>query len=237
MRLLTGHVAGIFGRRRHKSAAEFRTTAAAFGLLNFGFSLSFLRPACICGRKSFYYLNSENCEKFLRFSRPSVSNPNFEKCNKSVMSEDLIFMMGKYEARIPTDRLYAPNHLWLKPTQDGQQSPYRVGFTAYSVRMLQDVYFLEWHIDPHTAVTDKQEIGEIESSKALSSLHTPFAGQLLEFNEGLLDDPSAINADNYGGGWLFELDTDAELLTPEQYLERLEAGWEKDQRLIKGQIQ
>ena len=68
-------------------------------------------------------------------------------------------------------------------------------------------------------------------------MYSPFAGKVLNFNEALLDDPSAINADNYGGGWLFELDTDAELLSPEEYLERLEAGWEKDQRLIKGQIQ
>ncbi len=153
------------------------------------------------------------------------------------MADDLIFMMGKYEARIPTDRWYAPNHLWLQSSQGDAQSPYRVGFTAYSVRMLQDVYFLDWTIDPETQVKERQEIGEIESSKALSSLYSPFAGKVLDFNEALLDDPSAINADNYGGGWLFELDTAAELLSPEEYVERLKAGWEKDQRLIKGQIQ
>lgn len=153
------------------------------------------------------------------------------------MSDDLIFMMGKYEARIPADRWYAPNHLWLKSTRADGSSPFRVGFTAYSVRMLQDVYFLEWTIDPDTEVQERQEIGEIESSKALSSLYTPFAGRLLAFHEDLLSDPSAINADNYGQGWLFELDTAAELLSPQAYRERLEAGWEKDQRLIKGQIQ
>lgn len=151
------------------------------------------------------------------------------------MPDDLIFMMGKYEARIPADRGYAPNHLWLKSAES--ENIYQVGFTAYSVRMLQDVYFLEWSIDPGTPVGERQEIGEIESSKALSSLYTPYAGKVLAFNEALLEDPSAINADNYGGGWLFELETDAEFLSPEQYREQLEAGWEKDQRLIKGQIQ
>jgi glycine cleavage system H protein len=150
---------------------------------------------------------------------------------------DLIFMMGKYEARIPADRSYAPNHLWLKSRGADGKSPFRVGFTTYSVRMLQDVYFLEWSIDAGAQVKERQEIGEIESSKALSSLYTPFAGKLLGFNEAILEDPSAINADNYGGGWLFELDTDAEMLSPEAYLQRLEEGWEKDQRLIKGQIQ
>jgi glycine cleavage system H protein len=153
------------------------------------------------------------------------------------MTSDLIFMMGKYEARIPTDRWYAPNHLWLKSTGNEEGSPFRVGFTAYSVRMLQDVYFLEWSIDPQTQVAERQEIGEIESSKALSSLYTPYAGTLLEFNEDLLADPSAINADNYEAGWLFTLETSATCLSPEAYVERLKAGWEKDQRLIKGQIQ
>ena len=63
---------------------------------------------------------------------------------------DRTFLMGKYEARIPTDRVYSDNHLWLQA--DGEPNQYRVGFTAYSVRLLQDVYFLEWSIDAHSAV-------------------------------------------------------------------------------------
>src|SRR5262245_65842619 len=105
------------------------------------------------------------------------------------MAEDLEFMMGKYAARVPGDRLFASNHLWLKPSRDR----YRVGFTAYSVRLLQDVYFLNWSIDPDTPVRFKQEIGEVESSKAVSSLYAPFDGRVGAFNEKLLNDPSMIN--------------------------------------------
>lgn len=148
------------------------------------------------------------------------------------MPDDLLFMMGKYEARIPRDRLYTENHLWLQPLAGA----YRAGFTAYSVRLLQDVYFLSWAIDPNTRVVKKQEVGEIESSKAVSSLYAPCDGQVLEFNERLLNDPSAINVDNYGEGWLFSFRTEAELLTPEKYVEVLEAGWESTQRMIKGQM-
>jgi glycine cleavage system H protein len=148
------------------------------------------------------------------------------------MPEFLTFMMGQYEARVPTDRLYAKNHLWLKP--DGNR--YQVGFTAYSVRLLQDVYFLDWTIDADTAVREKQEIGEIESSKALSSLYVPYEGRVIDFNELLLDDPSGINTDGYGQGWLFWYETDATPLTPEEYLKILEDGWEDTQRMIKGQI-
>ena len=148
------------------------------------------------------------------------------------MPDDLVFMMGKYEARIPGDRLYTESHLWVQ--QHGDH--YRAGFTAYSVRLLQDVYFLSWSIDPDTPVGKKQELGEIESSKAVSALYAPCDGRVLAFNEKLLNDPSAINVDNYGEGWLFEFQTTAELLSPQKYVEHLEAGWEATQRLIKGQM-
>lgn len=148
------------------------------------------------------------------------------------MADDLEFMMGKYAARIPGDRRYAANHLWLKP----EQGRYRVGFTAYSVRLLQDVYFLNWTIDPDTRVRYKQEIGEVESSKAVSSLYAACDGRVVLFNEKLLNDPSLINTDNYEAGWLYEFETGAELLSPGQYVELLAAGWEKTQQTIKGQM-
>ena len=154
------------------------------------------------------------------------------------MPADLVFMMGKYEARIPCDRLYAENHLWLKSQDAGPagQSRFQVGFTAYSVRLLQDVYFLSWSLDPDSPVRHKQEIGEIESSKAVSSLYAPRDGRVLDFNAALLQDPSAINLDNYGTGWLFEFETGETLLTPPDYAALLESGWEATQRLIKGQM-
>lgn len=148
------------------------------------------------------------------------------------MPDDLVFMMGQYAARIPTDRMYAENHVWLQP----QSGISRVGFTAYSVRLLQDVYFLSWSIDPETSVRRKQEIGEIESSKAVSSLYVPGDGRVVRFNEALLNDPSAINTDNYGAGWLYEFETTADWMSPEQYVALLETGWEKTQQIIKGQM-
>lgn len=149
------------------------------------------------------------------------------------MSDSLHFMMGQYRADIPSDRLYSPRHMWLQQSDDGV---FKVGFTAYSVRLLQDVYFLEWSIDPDTTVRDRQEIGEVESSKAVSSIYSPCPGLITAFNELILNDPSAINADCYGDGWLFEISTDADLLQPADYIQVLEDGWEKTQRTIKGQM-
>lgn len=149
------------------------------------------------------------------------------------MSEPLCFMMGLYKAVIPDDRQYSRRHLWLQESGPGQ---YRVGFTAYSVRLLQDVYFLEWSIDPETIVRDQQEIGEIESAKAVSSMFPPCAGKVIGFNPQLLKDPSGINAQNYGSGWLYEFEPAANLLSAAEYVEFLNSAWEDAQRTIKGQV-
>ena len=149
------------------------------------------------------------------------------------MPQSLVFMMGEFEAQFPTDRRYAKNHMWAQP--DGGN--WRFGFAAYAVRLLQDVFFLDWNIDPGTPLAAGKEIGAIESSKAESSLYAPMEGSLIEFNQKLLVDPSAINVDKYGAGWLFVIQGPGhELLDPEQYLEHLKVVWEVTQRTIKGQL-
>ena len=62
------------------------------------------------------------------------------------------------------------------------------------------------------------------------------AGKVVRINDQLLNDPSGINVDKYGNGWLMEMRGDSsELLTPMQYLEHLAKAWEIAQRTIKGQ--
>lgn len=150
------------------------------------------------------------------------------------MAEDFHFMMGEYRAEFPGDRLYARNHMWALQTADDRC---RFGFAAYAVRLLQDVYFLDWDHPIGTQLAERQEIGQIESQKAEASLYAPAAGELVAVNEALLKDPSAINVDKYGAGWLFELRTaGTDLLQPTEYLVHLEAVWEVTQRTIKGQM-
>jgi glycine cleavage system H protein len=148
------------------------------------------------------------------------------------MTTDLVFMMGQFEAHFPTDRCYARNHMWAMPLGDR----FRFGFSAYAVRLLQDVYFLDLTIENGMQLTERQEIGSIESKKAESSLYCPIAGKVVGLNQQLLDDPSAINVDKYGDGWLFELQGDqSKLLDPQAYLQHLTAAWEVAQKTIKGQ--
>ncbi|MEX2027157.1 MAG: glycine cleavage system protein H [Pirellulaceae bacterium] len=149
------------------------------------------------------------------------------------MSAPLKFLMGNFEAEFPTDRHYARNHMWAQR----QGNVIRFGFTAYAVRLLQDVYFLDWTVAEGTQLAEKQEIGQIESKKAESSLYAPIAGTLVRINQELLSDPSAINVDKYGGGWLLEMAANQPaLLTPAEYIEHLTAVWEVTQRTIKGQM-
>ena len=150
------------------------------------------------------------------------------------MSEHLHFMMGEFRAEFPTDRQYAKNHMWALSCPDDR---YRFGFSAYAVRLLQDVYFLDWIVEAPTSLAEKQEIGQIESQKAEASLYAPMSGKLVAINSELLRDPSAINVDKYNAGWLIEIvGTGDQLLSPSEYLDHLAAVWEVTQRTIKGQM-
>ena len=154
------------------------------------------------------------------------------------MPETLTFMMGEFAAEFPTDRQYAINHMWAQQQPDGNL---RFGFSGYAVRLLQDVYFLDWSIDAPATLTAGQEMGSIESKKAESSLYSPLQANLLRFNDELMEDPSAINTDKHERGWLFETDNQKQeeaqqLLSAEAYLELLVTVWEKTQRTIKGQL-
>jgi glycine cleavage system H protein len=146
------------------------------------------------------------------------------------MPDDLTFLMGKFPARLPADLRYARNHMWCRTEGDC----HRFGFTAYAVRLMQDVYFLDWCVNVGDAVALKQQIGNIETSKAVSDLFAPVAGTVAAFNAELLKDPSAINVDGYGPGWLFDLTGPADgLMDAQGYHEAAAQG--ADQRRLTAQ--
>jgi len=160
------------------------------------------------------------------------------------------FMMGEFKAVLPSELRYTTNHMWAAPATDrtggdagaapieAEHGRWRFGLTAYAVRLLQDVYFLDWVVEPPTAITRRQQLGSIESKKAESDLYAPAAGQLVALNEEALNDPSVINVDIYGGGWLFELApaNASDLLDVDAYLAHLDQAWVVAQRTIKGQV-
>src|SRR5205807_7292353 len=98
------------------------------------------------------------------------------------MAEALTFMMGKYPAVLPGELRYCRNHMWCREVE----GRLRFGFTTYAVRLMKDVYFLDWSVDAGATLALKQEIGHIETSKAQSDLFAPLAGTLTAFNLELL---------------------------------------------------
>jgi glycine cleavage system H protein len=146
----------------------------------------------------------------------------------------LTFMMGEFAAELPQDRLYVTNHMWALPLGADR---YRFGLTSYAVRLLQDVYFLDWTVTAGTAVKFRQGIGSIESKKAESDLFAPAAGTIESFSDATLADPTAINLSTYDAGWLFEMRIpEAAFLEPQAYLAHLDSAWQVAQRTIKGQV-
>jgi glycine cleavage system H protein len=152
------------------------------------------------------------------------------------MADPLTFMMGKFAAVLPADLRYCKNHMWCRPGTDGV---HRFGFTAYAIRLMQDVYFLDWCVSPGAVLALKQQIGNIETSKAVSDLFAPIAGTLTTFNQEVLKDPSAINVDGYVRGWLFEMVGEGDAggtLDAQRYHDFLAANWDQTQRILKGQM-
>jgi glycine cleavage system H protein len=146
------------------------------------------------------------------------------------------FAMGEFSATFPLDRSYVTNHMWARSVGPNR---WRFGLTAYAVRLLQDVYFLDWIVDPGCQIRHRQQIGCIESKKAESDLFSPLAGDLVAINDVALQDPAVINADTYGDGWLIEMvaspGEDQKLLSPSDYESHLHEAWQVAQRTIKGQ--
>src|SRR5438128_1808004 len=150
------------------------------------------------------------------------------------MSDSLTFMMGKFAAVLPANLSYCRNHMWCQSAENGI---HRFGFAAYAIRLMQDVYFLDWSVNSGDALALKQQIGNIETSKAVSDLFAPIAGTMTTINQEVLKDPSLINVDGYGRGWLFEIDGSlAGTMTAQEYHTFLSANWDQTQRILEGQM-
>jgi len=103
---------------------------------------------------------------------------------------------------IPDDLFYTEEHEYLKSTDE--EGVYRVGITDYAQGELGDVVFLEF---PEAGASfERMEVfGTIEAVKAVSDLYCPVAAEILEVNDALEDDPSLVNSDPYGEGWMLRI--------------------------------
>ena len=100
----------------------------------------------------------------------------------------------------PDDRFYSKSHEWIRV--EGETAT--IGITDHAQKELGDVVFVEL---PETGeiFDEGQEFGTIESVKAVSELFLPVAGEIVDVNKTLVDEPNAVNEDPHGDGWLVQV--------------------------------
>lgn len=101
---------------------------------------------------------------------------------------------------VPAELRYSSDHEWVRA--DG--ATVRVGITDYAQEALGDVVFVQLP-EVGSTVEAGGELGEVESTKSVSEIYAPVAGEVTEVNLALEDAPELVNGDPYGEGWMVEI--------------------------------
>ena len=103
---------------------------------------------------------------------------------------------------MPSDLHYTEEHEYLKAAEE--DGVFIVGITDYAQGELGDVVFVELP-DVGASFGKMDVFGTIEAVKAVSDLYCPVDGEVVAVNAALDDDPSLVNSDPYGAGWMIRL--------------------------------
>lgn len=101
---------------------------------------------------------------------------------------------------IPAELKYTKDHEWVKIEDDILV----IGITDFAQSELGDIVYVD--VDTLDETVDANEVfGSVEAVKTVSDLFMPITGEVVEFNEGLEDDPEKVNSDPYGEGWMIKV--------------------------------
>ncbi|WP_324756273.1 glycine cleavage system protein GcvH [Sphingobacterium thalpophilum] len=119
----------------------------------------------------------------------------------------------------PTDRKYSKEHTWIS-VQDNTGT---IGITEFAQSELGEIVYADL---PNIGYSFQQDevFGSVEAVKTVSDLFMPVSGKIIETNQRLLKEPTLINSEPFGNGWLIKIEikdvTELEnLLTSNQYKE------------------
>ena len=101
---------------------------------------------------------------------------------------------------IPENLKYTNEHEWIRVEGDVAY----VGITDYAQEQLGDIVFVDIQAEGETLEAG-EAFGTIEVVKTISDLFMPVAGEVLEQNEALADQPELVNKDPYGEGWIIKV--------------------------------
>ncbi len=127
----------------------------------------------------------------------------------------------------PEDLQYLDSHEYVR--LDGDIAT--VGISAFAIEELGDIVFLELP-ESGEEVDVKDQIGTIESVKAVSDIYSPVSGTIIDRNDILIDSPEDIANDPYGEGWLVKIKLDdpndelEDTMTAQEYQAMVEAEQE-----------
>jgi glycine cleavage system H protein len=133
------------------------------------------------------------------------------------------------EFKILDELYYTKEHIWVKIENDVAT----IGITDYAQSQLGDVVFIELP-EVGREVESGEVIATVESIKAVSEIYSPLTGKIISINEDLANEPSLINSDPYGDGWICDIQmkdlTEIEdLMTADDYRAYLEAITEEEE--------
>ncbi|SDK15022.1 glycine cleavage system H protein [Nonomuraea maritima] len=120
-------------------------------------------------------------------------------------------------SNIPDDLSYTKEHEWVAGLDDGLTVT--VGVTAFAADALGDVVYVQLP-DVGASVAQGDSVGEVESTKSVNEIYAPVGGEVVEVNQNVVDDPSLVNSDPYGEGWMFRVRMEGDpedLLSPAEY--------------------
>jgi glycine cleavage system H protein len=101
---------------------------------------------------------------------------------------------------IPKELRYTKDHEWVRVEGDVAV----IGITDFAQGELGDIVFVDITTEGETL--DGEEVfGTVEAVKAVSDLFMPLAGEVIEVNAEIADNPTAVNEDPYGAGWMIKV--------------------------------
>jgi glycine cleavage system H protein len=100
----------------------------------------------------------------------------------------------------PENIKYSKDHTWVR-VEDEEAT---VGITDYAQESLGDIVYVDLP-EEEDEVEAGEEVAEVESTKATSSVISPVSGTVIEVNEDIEDSPDTINEDPYGDGWIVRI--------------------------------
>lgn len=101
---------------------------------------------------------------------------------------------------IPENLKFTNEHEWIRV--EGEVA--YVGITDFAQSELGEIVFVEIETEGETLDAAAQ-FGSIEAVKTVSELYMPVAGEVLEVNPALADQPELVNSDPYGEGWMIKV--------------------------------